>query len=731
MRHELFKRVPFIRLLGSLLTGIMLGRSCPVPIPLAMGVLGLLCILYTTLVVVHTRAPHMDKDRVWIGSIGLLTLTAVGYVRVIQQAPMHYRNHLIHYAPQVVAYSGSVVACRTHGSYTYLVLSLQKVKLGEAWQRVQGKVAVWVAAHKGLPPAYQYGDQLTIQGSLHPIEGRKNPYTFDYTAFARARGLTHQGFARFAHVHKNGYAPVSRVIATTHRLRSFLAKRLTAPLQGPAEKGIALALLLGIREELPTTVVTSFSAAGTLHILAVSGLHVGILYTILLLLLRLVGARHHRRRWLQAIVLFPTLWLYALLTALSPSVVRATTMLSLFTLAKLLYQRYSLWNGLAATAYIGLLLRPLWIAQVGFQLSYLALIGIAGLYPMLVKKVSPRSWLGKKLWQMTAASMAVQLTTLPLSLYYFHYLPTYFLLGNWVCVPLASCIVALGLTTCLTVTIPYLGTAVGTLFDYLLQATYGYVKVLEALPYSKLGPVWWSSIGLGLVYAMVTGSVFFFRIKKLRYLSFSTAAALLFALTTCRRWWTQAQQQVMILYCLPQQAAMACIERSHALIFSERDIPPAVYARQVAPSMHARGIHRVTHHTLTHPEKVSEKPPYIIWKGLKIMLWKKKSIVFLGHGCHIPPRLASPWQVDMLVLISYPPCGLAPYLTQLHPRLVIISPSLLPWQRKRVQAVLTQAVIPWHDLQQHGGRIVDGRSRRACPSADKKNALPPDQTPPP
>ena len=705
--YELFKKVPFARLLASLLAGITLGLYCPVNIHLAMGLLGLLCVVYTALVVVHTLSPQLDREGVWVGSIGLLSLTAVGYVRVIQQDPMHYRDHLIHHAPQVKAYSGSVLQSRTHGAYTYLVLAVQKAQLGHTWQGVQGKVGVWVGTQKSLSPVYRYGDQLTIQGALHPIQGRKNPYTFDYKAFAQARGITHQGFSTHEKVDMSRYAPVSKVIAATYRLRSLLAGLLTAPVQGEAEKGIALALLLGIREKLPAAVVASFSAAGTLHILAVSGLHVGILYAILLLLLGLAGARHHRRKWLQAIVLLPTLWGYALLTALSPSVVRATTMLSLFTLAKLLYQRYSLWNGLATTAYAGLLLRPLWIQEVSFQLSYLALVGIAGLYPMLVKKVSPRSWLGKKLWQMTAASLAVQLTTLPLSLYYFHYLPTYFLLGNWVCVPLASCIAALGLTTCLTATIPYVGTWLGALFSYLLHATYHYVKAVEKLPYSKLGPIWWSIKELWMVYAIVAGALFFFSRKKIRYLSIATAAALLFAAGTYRRWWEQGKQQSIIVYRLPHQAALACIERRAALLFSNRHIDTHIYAREIAPSMHARGIRKVTSHTLTHAEKATAAHRYIVWKGLQIILWKKKSIVFLGSGCHIPPRLASPWQVDMLVLLYYPPCGLAPYLTQLQPRLVVISPSLLPWQRKQAHALLTQEAIPWHDLQQQGGKVVD------------------------
>ena len=276
-------------------------------------------------------------------------------------------------------------------------------------------------------------------------------------------------------------------------LRHYFAGVIEQYVQRPESKQIALALLLGQKESLGKEVKQAYSATGTQHILAVSGLHVGIIYSILLLPLTFFKQKGQLLQKSYLVLVLGLIWIYALMTGFSPSVVRAVVMFSLVTLGQMRKRKPSIWNILAFSALLLLVLDPDIQSDLGFQLSYLAVAGIVGLQPILLRMWAPSNRVLDYFWQMATVTLAAQLITSPLTLHYFHTFPTYFLVANLLIVPLSYIILCVGVPFLLLAWIPMVGSLLGAIVDFLLFIQNEITYTLQELPAAL-----WQGIHLSL-----------------------------------------------------------------------------------------------------------------------------------------------------------------------------------------------------------------------------------------
>ena len=179
------------------------------------------------------------------------------------------------------------------------------------------------------------------------------------------------------------------------------------------------ALVVGDKSELEVELKQGFSIAGAMHVLAVSGLHVGIIYKVLEFLFNLLF-RNKKYQRLQAIIILIVLWSYAFITGLSPSVLRAVWMFSFIVIANLKLSHPNVYNTLAASAFFILVMNPNYLFHVGFQLSYIAVLGIVSIYPLLYRLLKSNNRFLNAVWGLTVVSIAAQISTFPIALYYFH-----------------------------------------------------------------------------------------------------------------------------------------------------------------------------------------------------------------------------------------------------------------------------------------------------------------------
>ncbi|MDX1753200.1 MAG: ComEC/Rec2 family competence protein [Salinimicrobium sediminis] len=286
------------------------------------------------------------------------------------------------------------------------------------------------------------GKELLISAPPEVIPAPLNPHQFDYAEFMSRKEVYRQINLR------NGvYRQVSDESSDLKTAAAKLRKQITTALQkrnfGAEELPIVQALLLGQKQDISAETYNNFAAAGAVHILAVSGLHVGIILLILNWLFSPFD-RLKKSKFLKTLLVILCLWGFAVLAGLSPSVVRAVTMFSFVAVGMQIKRRTGTLNSVFLSLMLLLLIKPQWIFEVGFQLSYAAVISIVLLRPLLLELWEPSNRTGKYFWDLLTVTIAAQMGVLPLSLYYFHQFPGLFFLSNLIILPFLGIILILG-----------------------------------------------------------------------------------------------------------------------------------------------------------------------------------------------------------------------------------------------------------------------------------------------
>jgi competence protein ComEC len=305
-----------------------------------------------------------------------------------------------------------------------------------------------------------------LRNTVREIEAPKNPYEFDYKTFqARKNIFTHQ-FLREGDFVKVGEARANIFLALARKANDFTHTTFAKHLPETQQLAVADALISGQQSNIDNETKQAYTKTGSIHALAVSGMHVAILFT----LLNFIFIKTLRlRKGLAFVVIVSLLCVYAVYTGLTPSVCRATLMFIILQFGILRGREGEAVNTLLVSALILLLCIPSWLYDVGFQLSYLAVLGILVLHPRILLLISPSNKILAYTWEVTSVSLAAQVFTLPLTLYYFHQFPNYFLIANPVVSVLSSVLLPLGLFLVPLSEVPYLGDFLGYLFKILID----------------------------------------------------------------------------------------------------------------------------------------------------------------------------------------------------------------------------------------------------------------------
>lgn len=488
---------PFVRFTLALITGMLGVAYFPfvrrddliIPLLIFLGV-------HVSLLVVARRTGY-HRLRHLLGSFGLGTLLLIGsyimYER--QQLP---QDHYPFNQQSIRAFQGTLVAAPTEREkYFRYTLALSYV-MADTAIKTTGQIYLYV--RKG-PKQMSYGDIVRVKGAFFPVPPPKNPNEFDYKKYLARQDIYSHAFVSEEQVSVVGNKPPSLLFSHVLKLRKRVEGVIEKTIRTDKERAIAKALILGIKDHLDNDIKKAYAAAGAMHVLAVSGLHVGIVYLLIKFIFGFLRQRGPVGKGVFALLSILAIWGYALITGLSPSVLRAATMFSIVAMGQSNPGRGNIYNTLGVSAFILLVFDPHLLFSVGFQLSYAAVLGIVYLQPKLYGLFAVRHWILDKAWAITCVSIAAQLATFPLSLYYFHQFPTYFLISNMVVIPAAFVTLILGLF--MVFIDPFwemLGSLLGHLVSailYLLNEVMGFVA---AWPGSLMEWIYLDLTSLFLVY---------------------------------------------------------------------------------------------------------------------------------------------------------------------------------------------------------------------------------------
>lgn len=472
------------------------------------------------------------KHQFVLASLAFFLLFGLGTQRLVDYKDQAKPDHLVNQADSIEAYKALVVESpEVKERSVGCKLDVYQVLIAGNWETSEGIVSAYLSLEKGKE--VKYGDLLFVKGSPQATSPPANPGEFDYRGYLIYNRIHHQQFVGDA-FSVIGYEPPNWFVIKANHLRSESVKILSTLITDDRARGITLALVLGVKDDLQDDVIQAFSATGAMHVLAVSGLHVGIIYAIVFLLLKKIGLSNRKYRWWLAVLSMLILWAYALLTGLSPSVLRAVTMFSFIAIGRALSRNTNIYNTLAASALALLLYNPYLIMSVGFQLSYLAVFGIVYIQPRLYQLYETEHWLLDKIWAITCVSIAAQLATAPLSILYFHQFPTYFLLSNLFIIPAAFVILIAGLLLLATSVIPVVAGALGWLVTQFIVAVNGLVFWVSQLPGSTMDGIYLSILDTWLIYGLMSCLIIFLVKRRYTYIKFAFGFSVLLAASQVR-----------------------------------------------------------------------------------------------------------------------------------------------------------------------------------------------------
>jgi competence protein ComEC len=470
--------------------------------------------------------------------------------------------------------------------------SVRARQLDSKWVPRNGKVMLTLmieAPDRRLRP----GDLVAVHGTLEPVDRVADPGGFDRVGWAASKGIHHELFvgpeAWLLVDHDHRWTDL--FAEARDRVGAWLlSSGLTA-----SERALVKALVLGQRDELEAEVNQAFVRSGTVHVLAVSGMHVGLIYVLLAHLFSGIG----KGRWASAIrmaAVLLCLWAYVGITGGSPSVLRAASMFSLFALAQLIGRRPSSLNALMVAGVVLLAYDPGMLVQASFQLSFLAVLGILLFLRPIQALWSPKPWLLKQIWSLVAVSFAAQVFTTPISLVLFKAFPMWFLPANVVVVTAMTLAIYVALAYLVLQWVPFLSVALIHVLSLLLRVATSSAMFIADLPgaYPALRI---DTITAVLLYALIISLAIW---TIWRWRSARTVTLVLIVLVLAR-WGVQAtashDRVGLVVYDDRKQLLLAVLQGRELHAFSEADADSILGTKT---ERHARqfGLEKVSHHSL-------------------------------------------------------------------------------------------------------------------------------------
>ena len=366
---------------------------------------------------------------------------------------------------------------------------------------INGKVLLYLQS-SAMTDSLRYGDLLFAHAPLARIAPPCNPDAFDNQQYMRRRGIYYSGFVRDGSWERIGHRPANQLKFVAHTARNRLTDIYIHAGMSGDELDILKAILLGDDDTLDPELKASYSSAGVSHILCVSGMHVGIIFMIINFLLKPLDL-FRTSRIFKTILVALVIWLYAHITGLAPSVTRSATMFTFVAVGQLLRRNTNVFHSLFASAFILLVVNPLLLFEVGFQLSYLAVAGIVLFQPKLSAIYHCRTRIGNYFWELLTVSVAAQLGTSPISIYYFAQFPNYFMLSNLSVIALSFIVIITGVTLLPVSFIPFISKHLTWLLTMEIKTMNTIITFIEKLPYSVTENIDYHIVQVILLYGVI------------------------------------------------------------------------------------------------------------------------------------------------------------------------------------------------------------------------------------
>lgn len=556
---NLVNYIPFHLLLFFVL-GIVIGVFGNVPIA---------CLSFAVLFLMLGFGFYLKQNEILITKfIIYLILFFIGIIAVKIQNPENNPNYFgnkIHLKSKEYPVIQLVITEKLRATSYYYQYLGEVISVNN--KPTVGKIIIKQDANKS-ESQLKIGAEIIFKGKINTIDSPKNPYQFNYKTFLAHRLVDYQlKLNRFNYLNKG---------IKHANYRTFLAEireKLSINLfkKGFSKKQLALvqAIILGQKTNLSTSLIHQFSKAGVVHILAVSGLHIGILWLMILWLLKPLEQIKYGK-FATVIITVIMLWFYAALVGFTASVIRSVTMFSIISLGTILNRKTSVYQSLVVSMFVLLIIQPFYLFDVGFQLSYVAVFSIVWLHPKIYNLINFKNWFVNKIWNLFAVSVAAQIGILPLGLYYFHQFPILFFISNLLIIPILGLFIAMGILLLILSQFKLFLTPLAFVLKILIDWIYAVVNWVSNQDIFIISEIKWPLLYLAFTYLIFIIFIKFIESKKYNFLVALFSSIIIFQFILIALKYERINSESLIIFNQVKETLLGVQKGGKLLLYSDK-----------------------------------------------------------------------------------------------------------------------------------------------------------------
>lgn len=573
---NVWSKFPFVRLVMPLMLGIVFSyhthsdftKVVPVQV-----ILLLLPLLFVSLliIVVYPKKTSSFKMRWVYGALLYISLFLSGYLLTYFSFGENLHRHFSNNDKNAEFYIATIQSQPKEKKSSYAVtLAIRGIVVDGQYKRVCGKVLAYVQKDSVSDKLF-YGDKLLIAATFVKPSGPMNPEEFNYAQWLLNQGITHVTYLDKGHYHIIGHNAGNMVIKFAIEARQKFISHLSNHGIREKELPVTSALLTGYEELLDDEQRNDYAGSGVIHILSVSGLHAGIIYMLASFVLSFLPANG---LWIsiRSITIILIIWFYALFTGFASPVIRASVMFTIIIIADATGRSTNTMNTLAFAAFFMLVVNPLQLFNIGFQLSFSAVAGILLFYPIISNAWSPKNKIIYYLWSMTAISISAQIFTGPIAAYYFHQFPVYFLFANLIAIPLSGLAIYTGLLMVLFSFWTLMEKLLGSVLTLEVKALNAITSYIEGLPGALFDNVYLSFLSLLLLMLFLSVSIYWIYSRKKFYMFTGLITMLLLCLLTFKQYYITKNQSLLVVHQKYRNTLISLVSGHKAIILADTTI---------------------------------------------------------------------------------------------------------------------------------------------------------------
>ena len=700
-------KIPLIRAFIPFVVGILLYKSIPqIPdyyvylffcIPLCFVVFSRLY---------FSRTKQYFKFR-WVDGLCFTIIFFVGgYLVTYSNDQLRSKNHFSHFLQKQSIVIAKIVQVPEEKLKTIkLEVKVVAVENSNVNIPVTGEMIVYVSKDS-LAKCLRYADLIAIKNNVADIPAALNPGQFDYKSNLANRSIYQQALLKQNEWRFIGHGIPNRIMEAMFKVRSVFIKSVKANFIDDSQQAILLALLIGYTSEINDEIRQSFTETGIMHLLAVSGMHVGLIFMVLNFVFKgLTKIKYGNIVFIIAISLM--LWIYAGITGFSPSVLRATVMFNFLLIGKNIRKVNFVYNSIMVSIFLLLLYDPRMIYHVGFQLSYAAVIGIVFVQPYLNSLLTSKSWVVKKLWPLISVTLSAQFFTLPLILYYFNQFPVYFFIANLLIIPISTFIIYIGF---IVVLFDVLALHSLTLFfafieKYSIDLMNQIIFYIRQLPYVLINNIYLSPLMTLLLFLAILFLCFWVFYNRRRDLFYFGCSLILFIISITAWNFQNLKRNQLVIYAIPGKTLISLQEHKKglyigdsAIIYDNKKLRLNTFRNMISSGISFRNSPRfVIGSKITTSNFVADG---------KIISANSLRILYLDQS-YKPYRLTEKIKVDIILLAHNPKVKFAHLKSTYDFKQVVFDGSNAPWKIKKWKLECAKLSIKYNDINENGAMIID------------------------